>query len=175
MLENKKDQKVYTRKSLVLHFICTTVPVLTFQYHAKKSYRLPTQMKTAAWKNDPVEKLCNQRVKSIVWKKEKSESPEGIESMTFRTRVWCSQRAEKVVSDSPGASDVLWGIWITEEQKKFLGLVEMTSGLVNARMASCKHDFLCTLCSNHWTTKDSWRAGPYTRFMYDMRPDRMPK
>ena len=86
MLENKKDQKVYTRKSLVMHFICTTVPVLTFQY-AKKSYRLHTQMKTAARKNDPVEKLCNQHVKSIVWKKEKSEFPEGIESMTFRTRV----------------------------------------------------------------------------------------
>ena len=25
-------------------------------------------------------------------------------------------------------------------------------------------------CSNHWVTKDSWRAGPYTRFMYDMSP-----
>ena len=46
MLENKKDQKVYRRKSLVMHF-STTVPVLTFQY-AKKSYRLPSQMKTAA-------------------------------------------------------------------------------------------------------------------------------
>ena len=57
MLGNKKDQKVYTRKSLVMHFICTTVPVLTLQY-AKKSYRLHTQMKTAARKNDPVEKLC---------------------------------------------------------------------------------------------------------------------
>ena len=48
MLENKKDQKVYTRKSLLMHFICTTVTVLTFQYYAKKSYRLHTQMKTAA-------------------------------------------------------------------------------------------------------------------------------
>ena len=25
-------------------------------------------------------------------------------------------------------------------------------------------------CSNHWTTKDLWWAGPCTRFMYDMRP-----
>ena len=109
MLGNKKDQKVYTRKSLVMHFIYTTVPVLTFQYYAKKSYRLHTQMKTAAWKNDPVEKLCNQHVKSMAWDKEKSESPEGIESMTFRTRVWCSQRAKKVVSDSPGLVDFAIG------------------------------------------------------------------
>ena len=110
MLGNKKDQKVYTRKSLVMHFICTTVPVLTCQYYAKKSFRLPTQMKTAEWKNDLVEKLCNQHVKSIVWEKEKSESPEGIDSMTFRTRVWCSQRAEKVVSDSPGLVDFAIGL-----------------------------------------------------------------
>ena len=108
MLENKKDQKVYRRKSLVMHF-STTVPVLTFQY-AKKTYRLPSQMKTAAWKNDPVEKLCNQHVKSMAWDKEKSESPEGIESMTFRTRVWCSQRAKKVVSDSPGLVDFAIGL-----------------------------------------------------------------
>ena len=26
-------------------------------------------------------------------------------------------------------------------------------------------------CSNHWATKDSWLAVPYTQFMYDMRPD----
>ena len=25
-------------------------------------------------------------------------------------------------------------------------------------------------CSNHWATKDSWLAVPYTQFMYDMRP-----
>ena len=25
-------------------------------------------------------------------------------------------------------------------------------------------------CSNHWATKNLWRAGPYTRFVYDMRP-----
>ena len=72
-------------------------------------YRLATHMKTAAWKNDPVEKLCNQHVKSMAWDKEKSESPEGIESMTFRTRVWCSQRAKKVVSDSPGLVDFAIG------------------------------------------------------------------
>ena len=24
-------------------------------------------------------------------------------------------------------------------------------------------------CFNHWATKDLWQAGPYTRFMYDMR------
>ena len=79
MLESKKDQKVYTRKKFSYALYMYNCSSINFPILRKE--KLPftyTQMKTAAWKNDPVEKLCNQHVKSMAWDKEKSESPEGI-------------------------------------------------------------------------------------------------
>ena len=113
---------------------------------------------------------------SRVWDKQRIWVPDGFEPMTSQTRGLYSQCAKKMVSDNPprlagfaiGLVNSVFNlpdgkVMLFEEiskhrrtvksillVKKFLGLVEMTSGLVNASFSlpewHCfKNDFLCTL------------------------------
>jgi len=77
MLENKKKKSLHTQKlsNALYMYNCYSI---NFPMCKENCYRLPTHMTTAAWKNDPVEKLCNQHVKSMAWDKENSKSREGI-------------------------------------------------------------------------------------------------